>query len=1326
MDTTRELLVERARKAWLSRLIDTSRRNNLLFFRDLKTGTVDLRGADPAGVARLLAGEEVRAHDLWPDDDVTAVAAKLREIARRALSNEEEKGLKTLYVAIGMATWTPSDDGRPAESPVLLLPLAVKGLKTEGRNLSLVAAGDIQVNLALIHALETEHGCRMDAEALLGEEGCTTVESVMVVVDRLRAATKEVKGFDIRDRRVIGNFSFQKMAMVRDLRECKTALIEHDLVAALAGDGGARDAVIKEQKDVSNEDIERTHPDDEFLVVDADSSQQRVTASVLAGSHGVVQGPPGGGKSQTIVNLISSLAAHGKHILFVAEKRAALQVVMDRMQRVGLGHLFLDLHGADVSQRRVMEKIRETLEVVRSVQAVDGSAVHRKFSDRRARLDDHVRRIHTPSVPSGFTVFEMHSRLLRLNESVRSTTRWRGGDLDRLNGTVVTDIRERLRELESYGDLVLGSTASPWRGANIGDGDAAQTAVGLVASLLGQQLRTYERVLGTLAREMTASEPLSLADGDVMVSAASRVGDVLQTYDVSIFDADLDATQTALLPAGRRWWHQGVAWLTDSRFRAARRAMLALRQTPATASVLLTEAGAVIEARNAWNAVAAAPPRACSSLSDAVATTRGLRSELGDLCRMVQAINACASISDLRALLSALSDDGVTPFRIPRCFELQGQITTLGGGAILREIQATNCEARTWDTLFEHAWLSSCLDSARAKDSQIVGFDGRRHEKVIDEFKESDVMRTRLAVERVKRAHAEYVIAAMNQFPEQAALVRGEAQKKMRHRPLRKLVADAPDVLLALCPCWMASPLSVSQLLPANRRYFDCVLFDEASQVLPEDAVPAILRGSKIVVAGDRHQLPPTTFFADGANDEEVESDAEIGAVEGYESVLDLMSAFLQPWMLEWHYRSRDERLIAFANRHIYGDRLITFPGVGGEEPLSHELVPFERGRDGQEDSVPREVERVIELVLDHARKRPDESLGVITMGIKHAKRIESTLDAALIDADASLQDFFSTEKHERFFIKNLERVQGDERDAIILSIGYGKDRAGNLPYRFGPLLYEGGERRLNVAITRARHRLTLVSSFGAADMDPSRSKARGVELLRLYLDYVSSRGARLGETARATVPLNDFEEDIYRALEAKGVPLEPQWGASRYRIDMVAKHPSKPGRFVLAIECDGASYHSAPTARDRDRLRQQQLEALGWRFHRIWSTDWFQRRESEIARTIEAYERAVEFADRLDSGSSTPQVMHTERRAATKTTPVRSVARPRLPVLRDIGDYGNDQLDNLIRHIESDGLLRSDEDVMAIAQQELHFQRLGPRIRQRLGDAIRRVRSDH
>ena len=245
------------------------------------------------------------------------------------------------------------------------------------------------------------------------------------------------------------------------------------------------------------------------------------------------------------------------------------------------------------------------------------------------------------------------------------------------------------------------------------------------------------------------------------------------------------------------------------------------------------------------------------------------------------------------------------------------------------------------------------------------------------------------------------------------------------------------------------------------------------------------------------------------------------------------------------------------------------------------------------------------------------------------------------------LEDFFDSKRHERFFVKNLERVQGDERDAIILSIGYCKDASGTLPYRFGPLLSEGGERRLNVAITRARARMTVVSSFSHLDMDPGRTKARGVHLLRGFLEYASKGGTGLTRSEGTEVPLNDFEQDVCDALRAKGIEILPQWGASKYRIDLVAQHPKRPGQFVLAIECDGASYHSSASARDRDRLRQRHLEALGWRFYRIWSTDWFLQRDQEIERAEQAFRRAVALADNGVSAAaprpaSTPTALST------------------------------------------------------------------------------------
>ena len=471
----------------------------------------------------------------------------------------------------------------------------------------------------------------------------------------------------------------------------------------------------------------------------------------------------------------------------------------------------------------------------------------------------------------------------------------------------------------------------------------------------------------------------------------------------------------------------------------------------------------------------------------------------------------------------------------------------------------------------------------------------------------------------------------MNAHQDQEDLIRHEAAKRARHLPFRKLLAQAPDVLTALRPCWFASPLSVSELMPAARQYFDVVLFDEASQVLPEDAVPALLRASTAVVAGDQNQLPPTTFFdLSGDEDEEAES---ASAVEGFESLLDQMIGLIEkPWSLDWHYRSLDESLIAFSNRHIYGDRLITFPGAGGPPALFHVMVPFIPDQDGQEESSGPEVRRVVELVLKHAAERPSETLGVIAMGIKHARRVEAAVDQALLSRP-DLDAFFAEDRNERFFVKNLERVQGDERDAIILTVGYGKDRSGKLLYRFGPLNAKGGERRLNVAITRARQRMTIVSSFDHRDMDPDRTKARGAELLRLYLEYAASRGKRLGDQGHLAFPENSFEADVQNALQSKGIELIPQYGVSKYRIDFVAKHPKRPGRLVLAVECDGASYHSAYTARDRDRLRQQHLEALGWRFQRIWSTDWFMSRDREIdSGAVAADKAAIVHADCADS----------------------------------------------------------------------------------------------
>jgi len=528
----------------------------------------------------------------------------------------------------------------------------------------------------------------------------------------------------------------------------------------------------------------------------------------------------------------------------------------------------------------------------------------------------------------------------------------------------------------------------------------------------------------------------------------------------------------------------------------------------------------------------------------------------------------------------------------------------------------------------------------------------------------------------------------------------------------------------------------VSQVLPPNTR-FDVVIFDEASQVQPAEAMPALARGNTAVIAGDSRQLPPTTFFEEAVESEADGDDEDPPGLlsEDVDSILDAFNRALgeslaHEYYLGWHYRSEDARLIALSNAMFYDNRMITFPGSAVEPPLrlitvsgEAELASGSRGRDtGTSDRVMApEVERVVDLMVQHARQRPTESLGVIALSMKQADRIEAALQKRLRD-EPDIRDFFDESVAEPYFVKNLERVQGDERDAIILSVGFGKVN-GRLPHRFGPLNRQGGERRLNVAITRAKKRMTVVASFSPDDLDPARTKAEGVTALAEFLRY-AARGGNTLESLRRKVSLNPFESSVRDRLHAAGLKVVCQHGEAGYFIDFAVLHPEQDGRFVLAIEADGASYHSGETARARDRLRQEHLERLGWRFHRIWSTDWFRDPDTEMAKIMAAYEAAVRGSAEMtrEAAQAVPkaedEARTTPREVEGRDRPLRSKPMPVVAGL-PIRQYADYELRRLIAWIKSDGLLRTHEELLREAAKALGFSRVGSQIRSRLMDAI-------
>jgi Protein of unknown function (DUF4011)/REase_MTES_1575/AAA domain len=520
--------------------------------------------------------------------------------------------------------------------------------------------------------------------------------------------------------------------------------------------------------------------------------------------------------------------------------------------------------------------------------------------------------------------------------------------------------------------------------------------------------------------------------------------------------------------------------------------------------------------------------------------------------------------------------------------------------------------------LFLKSFWSGWVDAMFQHDPVLSQYRRNEHEQLLKEFRELD--------RRILQQGAARITAILDPLqskrggddPEVALLMK-EAHKKTKHLPLRHLFDSMPGLLLQLKPCMLMSPLSVSQFLStdASKVHFDLIVFDEASQILPEDAVAAISRGKQLVITGDNQQLPPTTFFHQNADDGADEEDVPL-----FESILDAcLGAGMASKMLRWHYRSQHEHLIAFSNDSFYDGRLVTFPSACFQHAslgVQFKHVPegvYDRG--GKRDN-PREAKVVAELVLDHYQKTPDKTLGVIAFSYAQMDAIADEIERQLRDKP-DLERYFKEDRLEGFFVKNLETVQGDERDVILLSVGYGRDEHGKIELNFGPLNREGGERRLNVAVTRARQRLLVVSSIRAGDIKLGNSQAKGLAHLQRYLDFAEHGMKALEPEADGTLPLTGLHEDVMRELKKLGFDSIPFVGCGPCRLDVGVRDPKKAGRFLLGIEFDGPMHAQASTARDRDRLRPEVLARLGWKLHRLGSPDWIFRKEEEIARLRQA-----------------------------------------------------------------------------------------------------------
>jgi very-short-patch-repair endonuclease len=640
--------------------------------------------------------------------------------------------------------------------------------------------------------------------------------------------------------------------------------------------------------------------------------------------------------------------------------------------------------------------------------------------------------------------------------------------------------------------------------------------------------------------------------------------------------------------------------------------------------------------------------------------------------------------------------------------------------------------------------LSEALWRRVARDDpELANIDGLLRDETVDDFRILDQRRVRSARQQVI---AEYVGRKPNGYIGEMSIVRGEIDKKRGHRTLRKLIVDAGSAVQRLKPVFLMSPMSVAQFIPPGRLTFDLLVIDEASQVAPEDALGVVARARQMVVVGDHQQLPPTNFFkmvnagADGGEDEGESAPFVSNRPGNFESILTLArTRGMSDRMLAWHYRSKHPSLIALSNDECYGGRLLLPPSPFVQtEDFGLSLVKTPRGfydRGGTSRDLVQ-AEEVAKVVKAHLRNFPNKSLGVACLSVQQREAVDDMIDKLGIRGEV---EAFAP-KDERLFVKNLEAVQGDERDVIFISVGYGVAPNQSRPFlNFGPVSRDGGERRLNVLASRAREKCVVFSSITAADI-PADTAVRGTRMLRSLLHF-----AETGKLGAGSFDGGDFdspfEEAVARAIREAGFHVHSQVGVSSFRIDLGVINPARPGEYLIGVECDGATYHSARSARDRDRLRQEVLENLGWRLHRVWSTDWFRNpakqtdkliaaiREADLARskseTVNENDHSQEPVEENPTIAATPAVEDASEEvvdAVLSELPYKECAIT-VPFRRSILDMPSSELSRLsLSVIETEGPIHT-EEIARRLRDAFGLQKTGSRILSHVRHSLNHLR---
>lgn len=1250
--------------------------------------------------------QEFRNHRLYTYNNPSELDKVLTKLYRTAKSAQQENGVSSLYLAIGLLRWFDEGIEYPSYAPLILVPIEIIRKSAKQGYALHMRDEDPHFNTTLLEMLRQKYGIEVGGlEPLPTDEHGVDIKKVFAI---LRSAIYSLQNWDVVESCVIGNFSFAQFAMWNDIHQSEEWLEGSKVVRSIMK--GHVDWDVNETQESDNDQI--------FLPITVDATQLEAIKMAASGKTFVLHGPPGTGKSQTITAMIANLMAQGKSVLFVAEKMAALSVVQRRLTSLGIGDFCLEIHSDKASKKQVLEQLAKAMDAHEKASAAEEAEYKEtleKAGVARSRLDSYEGHLHEIR-QSGFSLRE----LIDLYENLRdneSMIRFDSVDVDSLTNGQIRSHAPRIKHMIAAGSIIRNISASPLRPVHITEFTANLRQNGAIAAkAYKESLRNLCAVAPETAKILSFTENVSfqsLQKLDEMAGFCLGQGGSIDESRL-LMEADVKAilayynNEDVIAQEEERMlsnWKPEFLSLKMGTFRekydtASRKlfgkgnAIESVRQEIQYYSSEPVIAEQIPSVLNTVEAYQKNMEQLVSRRDDVDSGTKIIVSKFNTREAFEEAYQKAKNlVAQMDSILGGLdveqilnqesaSDtlqkyhDSYREMRQKReAFDVlmnreltEDQYVLTDEIALCDYIASNPATLKDW-SLYQKA-RQACVDVGLTPvvdayedgmdintiipayqkglyfelinhiilDDEVLGaFSGATFNESIRQFKRLDDILLNKTKSEIRSILADKVPTSLSS-PQQAIevnLLRKAIGSNGRGMSIRELFERIPHIMKKLTPCVLMSPNSVAQYLARDNELFDVVIFDEASQLPTCKAVGALARAKDAVIVGDPKQMPPTSFFA-GSGPEV--SDL---ALEDLDSILDDALALGIPSQhLQWHYRSTHESLIAFSNSHFYENRMFTFPSANDRErhvTAVHVDGVYKKGTNVKEAEaiVAEIVRRYHDPVLS---KR---SVGVVTFNVKQQELILDLLGKQLQD-DVGLDKWVS-EGEDSLFIKNLENVQGDERDAILFSVGYGPDEKGRISMNFGPINREGGGKRLNVAFSRSRVEMMIFASMYSSDIVVTESSPDGVRAFRDFLKYAEgqSRPADAYVGGNEEESLEGIIRSICQAIKEHGYTCETMIGHSDFRIDIAVINPYDTDEYLMGIMLDGDTYHNTGNTRDREVAQISVLRGLGWDLVRVWAIDWWDNREKVLARLLETID---ELDAKAKAAFDEKQAIETER----------------------------------------------------------------------------------